>query len=51
MDIFAPCDFWAEGRCGDNREGRKSDLERYQAMGPVVQYAGLSGGAGGGALG
>ncbi len=32
MDIFAPCDFWAEGRCGDNREGRKSDLERYQAM-------------------
>ena len=32
MDIFAPCDFWAEGRCEDNREGRKADLERYQAM-------------------
>ena len=32
MDIFAPCDFWAEGRCQDNKEGRKSDLERYQAM-------------------
>ena len=32
MDIFAPCDFWAEGRCEDNREGRKADLEHYQAM-------------------
>ena len=32
MDIFAPCDFWAEGRCNDNKEGRKSDLERYQTM-------------------
>lgn len=31
FDIFAPCDFWAEGRCDDNKEGRKSDLERYQA--------------------
>ncbi len=28
-DIFAPCDFWAEGRNNDNKEGRKSDLERY----------------------
>ena len=32
FDVFAPCDFWAEGRCRDNKEGRKSDLERYQAM-------------------
>ena len=30
FDIFSPCDFWAEGRCDDNKEGRKSDLERYQ---------------------
>lgn len=29
FDIFSPCDFWAEGRCDDNKEGRKSDLERY----------------------
>ncbi len=29
FDIFAPCDFWAEGRNDDNKEGRKSDLERY----------------------
>ena len=29
FDIFPPCDFWAEGRCDDNKEGRKSDLERY----------------------
>lgn len=32
FDIFAPCDFWAEGRNDDNRDGRKADLERYQAM-------------------
>lgn len=32
FDIFAPCDFWAEGRCEDNTRGRRSDLERYQAM-------------------
>lgn len=31
-DIFSLCDFWAEGRNDDNREGRKSDLERYHAM-------------------
>lgn len=31
-DIFAPCDFWAEGRCEDNKDGRKEDLERYHAM-------------------
>ena len=36
FDIFAPCDFWAEGRCDDNKEGRKSDLERYQAMAKCV---------------
>ncbi len=30
FDIFAPCDFWAEGRNDDNKEGRKKDLERYQ---------------------
>lgn len=29
FDIFAPCDFWAEGRNDDNKEGRLSDLERY----------------------
>ena len=29
FDIFAPCDFWAEGRSDDNREGRRADLERY----------------------
>jgi len=29
FDIFSPCDFWAEGRCDDNKEGRKADLERY----------------------
>jgi hypothetical protein len=28
-DIFAPCDFWAEGRNDDNKEGRKADMERY----------------------
>lgn len=31
FDIFAPCDFWAEGRNDDNKEGRKMDLERYHA--------------------
>ena len=29
FDIFSPADFWAEGRKEDNKEGRKSDLERY----------------------
>ena len=29
FDIFSPCDFWAEGRNDDNKEGRKADLERY----------------------
>ncbi|MBR2668642.1 MAG: hypothetical protein IKE36_02455 [Solobacterium sp.] len=29
FDIFSPADFWAEGRNDDNKEGRKSDLERY----------------------
>lgn len=32
-DIFCLADFWAEGRKDDNKEGRKSDLERYHAMG------------------
>ena len=32
FDIFAPCDFWAEGNTEDNRELRKDDLERYQGM-------------------
>lgn len=32
LDIFAPCDFWAEGRCEDNGNGRRADLERYQEM-------------------
>ncbi len=31
-DIFSLCDFWAEGRNDDNKEGRLSDLERYHAM-------------------
>ena len=29
FDIFSPADFWAEGRNDDNKEGRRSDLERY----------------------
>ena len=29
FDIFAPCEFWAEGRNDDNKDGRKADLERY----------------------
>ncbi|MBQ1377518.1 MAG: hypothetical protein IIY77_06070 [Lachnospiraceae bacterium] len=29
FDIFSPCDFWAEGRNDDNKEGRKADMERY----------------------
>ncbi len=42
MDIFAPCDFWAEDISEDNREGRKSDLERpsplhYQRAGHLHQ--------------
>lgn len=31
FDIFVPCDFWAEGRNNDNKEGRREDLERYHA--------------------
>ena len=29
FDIFSPCDFWAEGRNDDNKDGRRADLERY----------------------